>query len=195
MAPLDDSPRHATPKSQRSGWDPRPLLADLKAGVQAQLSRTDMPAPWFEDEATVSQPTVDAGLSDPAGADDARVGGSAMVRAPAPAGSAEAKDRRHVRRAADAAEAAAAQAAGAASQAAITAERARSDAQAARAEAAAAKASAGSALGELQAAREEVTVLHEALETVRARAGRDVLIAWSGAGVALVVAVVGLFAG
>ncbi|RPF21425.1 hypothetical protein [Myceligenerans xiligouense] len=192
MAPLDDSPRHATPRSQRASWDPRPLLADLKAGVQAQLARTESPETDLAGDATVSQPTVDAGMSDPAGGEHARVGGSAMVHAPS---SAESKDRKHLRRAAEAAEAAAAQAAGAASQAAITAERARSDARVAREEAAAAHAAAGSVVGELSAAREEVTVLHQALEHVQARARRDVLIAWVTAGVALVVAVAGLVTG
>ncbi|MBO0610259.1 hypothetical protein [Myceligenerans salitolerans] len=192
MAPLDDSPRHATARPQRMSWDPRPLLADLKAGVQAQLARTETPGAELAGEATVSQPTVDAGMSDPAGSDDARVGGSAMVHAPT---SAESKDRKHLRRAAEAAEAAAAHAAGAASQAAITAERARSDARVAREEAAAAHAAAGSVVAELSAAREEVTVLHQALEHVRSRARRDVLIAWVAAAIALAVATAGLLTG
>ncbi|GAB3167481.1 hypothetical protein GCM10027059_28440 [Myceligenerans halotolerans] len=173
-------------------WDPRPLIADLKAGVQAQLARTDDPDTGHPGDATVSQPTVDAGMSDPAGADGARVGGSAMVHAPTPS---ESKDRKHLRRAAEAAEAAAAQAAGAASQAAITAERARADARTAREEAAAAHAAATSVVGELAATREEVTVLHQALEQVQARARRDVLIAWIAAGAALTAAAAGLLIG
>lgn len=175
-------------------WDPRPLLADLKAGVQAQLARTEAPGadPRHPGDATVSQPTVDAGLSDPAGADGARVGGSAMVHAPT---AAENKDRKHLRRAAEAAEAAAAQAAGAASQAAITAERASSDARTAREQAAAAHATANSVVAEIAAAREETTVLHQALERVQARARRDVLIAWTAAGVALALGVAALAIG
>ncbi|MBL0888877.1 hypothetical protein [Myceligenerans indicum] len=192
MAPLDDSPRHAMHKPQRLSWDPRPILADLKAGMQTQRSRTDLPEPGTEPpgDATVSQPTVDAGMSDPAGADGARVGGSAMVHAPV-----EGKDHKNLRRAAEAAEAAAAQAAGAASQAAITADRATSDARAAREDAAAANAAANATLAGLRTAREEITVLHQALERVQARARRDAVIAWAVAGIALIVASVGLIVG
>lgn len=168
MAPLDNSPRHASPKQQRTPWQSR------------QLSGAS----------TVAQPTVDAGMSDPAGSDDARVGGSAMVHAPA-----ENRDRKHLRRAAEAAEAAAAHAAGAASQAAGTAERALADARTARQEATAAHAAAASVVGDLAAAREETTVLHQALEQVRARARRDTLIAWGAAGIALLVAAASLLTG
>lgn len=193
MAPSDDSPRHATPKPARKTWDPRPLLADLKAGVQAQLARADTPdgglAPEHHPEATVSQPTVDAGLSDPAGADDARVGGAALVHAPAPATTEDSRERKQLRRAAEAAEAAAAQAAGAASQAAITAERAMSAAQAARDDAAAAGSTAATVVGELHAAREEVSALHEELLAARAGARRNLIVAWCGIAVALATAV------
>ncbi|GAA1856550.1 hypothetical protein [Myceligenerans crystallogenes] len=194
MAPLDDSPRHATPRQARKAWDPRPLLSDLKAGVQAQLSRADVPGegPDGAGVSTVAQPTVDAGMSDPAGSENARVGGSAMVHAPVAPDSAESRDKKNLRRAAEAAEAAAAQAAGAASQAAITAERAMSEAHAARTDAAAASRNVTAALGELSAAAEEISALHRTLQDVRERARREVLVAWGGAGVALLVAVVAL---
>ncbi|MFJ3404485.1 hypothetical protein [Promicromonospora sp. NPDC090134] len=192
--PAGGVPRHASAKERRGL---KPFLSDLRAEVQNQLSRTEIPG-RVPQAASATAPHVTAAQVT---AQQAATPGSA----PEPATGAahepfpQSDDATALASAALAtADHAGAEAAAARDEAAD----ARADAAAARAEAATAQATAARADAQLAALRAEIEAAHREFETLRAqldddraRTRRQVLIAWCGAGVAAMLAVVALALG
>ncbi|MCF4120866.1 hypothetical protein L1785_07725 [Antribacter sp. KLBMP9083] len=163
-------PRHATPR-KRTWAKP---LTDLRASVQAQLGRLDVPGSI--DDAFAGSPDVGPAAPDTRGwsaEDVASLASSALSLADTAAS-----------------EACAARAeAGAA---AMAAEAARMETMTARSEMSAAYGAAAAAQAEAAAARAEVDALHAELDTLHATTARNATIAWSAAGGAALLAVVSL---
>ncbi|WP_285106057.1 hypothetical protein [Promicromonospora sp. MEB111] len=190
--PAGGVPRHASAKERRGL---KPFLSDLKAEVQNQLSRAEIPGRVPQAaQATAVDLTARQAAAAPAAREAATTSGTAYEPSPQQPDNATAL--------ASAALATADHAGAEAAAARDEAADARADAAAARSEAAAAQATAARADAQLAALRAEIEAAHREFESLRtqlddagARTRRQVLVAWAGAGVAAVLAVVALVLG
>lgn len=190
--PAGGVPRHASAKERRGL---KPFLSDLKAEVQNQLSRAEIPGRVPAGQAAAADLTARRTAAAPRPAPDpATTPGTAYEPSPQQPDNATAL--------ASAALATADHAGAEAAAARDEAADARADAAAARSEAAVAQATAARADAQLAALRAEIEAAHRDFESLRtqlddagARTRRQVLVAWAGASVAAVLAVVALVLG
>lgn len=201
--PAGGVPRHASAKERRTrGLGP--FLSDLKAEVQNQLSRAEVPgrvpgSGAGRAVATTAGVTTARGTAEPLPESLPEPLPQTLTKTPPEPFGRSAED------AAALATAALATADHAGSEAVAArqeADAARADAAAARSEAASARATAERADGQLAALRAEIEAAHrefgalcDRLDDAEERTRRHVLIAWAGAGTGLLVAVAALVLG